>query len=96
MLERLLLRLRYSIESSILRCSESVLEVWAYEAFRLFRDRMVGTDSINRFDNIVLSIVRADWSTNLIEGLRGKNAIHAKINNGMQILYHMIVKHDYF
>ena len=48
-----------------------MLEVWAYEAFRLFRDRMVGADSINRFDNIVLSIVRSDWSANLVDVLRG-------------------------
>ena len=51
--------------------SDFVLEVWAYEAFRLFKDRMVGIDSINRFDNILMSVVRADWSSNIFDSLRG-------------------------
>ena len=53
-------------------CSDFVLEVWAYEAFRLFRDRMVGMDSINRFDNILITVVRSDWSSNIFDGLRGE------------------------
>ena len=69
--------------------SDFVLEVWAYEAFRLFKDRMVGIDSINRFDNILMSVVRADWSSNIFDSLRGRLAswvcyvhvIHANFAN---------------
>lgn len=55
------------------RCvnSEYVVEVWAYEASRLFRDRLVDADSVNRFDNILLSVARGDWSVNIFDNLQG-------------------------
>ena len=59
----------------MLCCSDFVLEVWAYEALRLFKDRMVGVDSINRFDNILQSVVRADWSSNVFDSLRGESGL---------------------
>ena len=39
-----------------------LLEMWAYEACRLFRDRLVGQESQERFDTILSSVVRSDWS----------------------------------
>ncbi|XP_064610087.1 cytoplasmic dynein 2 heavy chain 1-like isoform X3 [Liolophura sinensis] len=45
--------------------SDHVMEIWAYEARRLFRDRMVGQDGLHKFDNILMSVLRADWSSNL-------------------------------
>ena len=52
--------------------SDHVLEIWAYEAHRLFRDRMVGEDALSKFDNILLSVVRADWSANIFDELHCK------------------------
>lgn len=49
--------------------SDHVLEVWAYEAHRLFRDRMVGQDNLNKFDNILMSVVRSEWSANIFDSL---------------------------
>ena len=52
--------------------SEHVLEVWCYEAYRLFRDRLVGADARNRFDNIMATVVRSEWSANVIDNLTCK------------------------
>ena len=52
--------------------SEHVLEVWCYEAYRLFRDRLVGPDARNRFDNIMATIVRSEWSANVFDNLTCK------------------------
>ena len=78
--------------------SDFVLEVWAYEAFRLFKDRMVGIDSINRFDNILMSVVRADWSSNIFDSLRGRLAswvcyMHAQFMQMSQMI--TIKRHVY-
>ena len=47
--------------------SETVLEIWAYEARRLFRDRIVGTDGQAKFDKLLMSVVRSDWSANIFD-----------------------------
>ena len=47
--------LRYDFESV------SVLEALTYEAQRIFRDRLVGMDSINRFDMLWSQITRGEW-----------------------------------
>ena len=52
--------------------SEHVLEVWCYEAYRLFRDRLVGADARNRFDNIMATVVRSEWSANVFDNLTCK------------------------
>ncbi len=51
--------------------SKHVLEVWAYEAHCLFRDRIVGQDSLRTFDNILLSVMRAEWDSSALDGLEG-------------------------
>ena len=73
-------------------CSDFVLEVWAYEALRLFKDRMVGVDSINRFDNILQSVVRADWSSNVFDSLRGTSTFRHDTIRGILclILFNML------
>ncbi len=43
-----------------------------YEAYRLFRDRLVGTEAINRFDNILATVVRSDWSANVFDSIASK------------------------
>ena len=45
--------------------SGPLLEMWAYEACRLFRDRLVGEKAHKQFDEILTSVVRADWSLDL-------------------------------
>ena len=47
--------------------SETVLEIWAYEARRLFRDRIVGADGQAKFDKLLMSVVRSDWSANIFD-----------------------------
>ena len=36
--------------------------MWAYEACRLFRDKLVGDDAQREFDAIISSVVQSDWS----------------------------------
>ena len=44
---------------------DSLLEMWAYEGRRLFRDRLVGEKSHDQFDGIMRSVLQSDWSTNV-------------------------------
>ena len=56
---------RYTVDnSSIGATAEHLLEICAYEARRLFRDRMVG-EHAEKCDNIIKSVVRSDWSVHL-------------------------------
>ena len=64
---------RYDLtDSSSGASSDHVLEVFVYEAYRLFRDRLVGTEAINRFDNILATVVRSDWSANVFDSIASK------------------------
>lgn len=47
--------------------ADTVLDVWVYEARRLFRDRIVGADNRSKFDNMLVSLVRSDWSSDIFE-----------------------------
>jgi len=51
---------------------DAVMTIWAYEAHRLFRDRLVGEETCAKFDNILVTIVRNDWSVNIIDALASK------------------------
>lgn len=51
--------------------SESLLEVWGYEAARLFRDRLVGQSAQEKFDELLEKILKGDWSSNTIKSLKG-------------------------
>ena len=44
---------------------EVLLEMWAYEARRLFRDRLVGEKAVDQFDAILGSVLQSDWSASL-------------------------------
>lgn len=37
--------------------------MWAYEAARLFRDRLVSKGDQDAFDNILQSVIQSDWSS---------------------------------
>ncbi|EDO38992.1 predicted protein [Nematostella vectensis] len=55
--------LRYDLDPGSSDSSANLLlEVWAYEARRLFRDRLVGKQGLDRFDSILASQLRSDWS----------------------------------
>ncbi|CAK8696967.1 unnamed protein product [Clavelina lepadiformis] len=49
------------------RSADSLLSVWTYEACRMFRDRIVGSKSKDRFDSMLSSVLAHDWSTNASE-----------------------------
>uniref|UniRef100_A0A8B9KYT5 Dynein cytoplasmic 2 heavy chain 1 n=1 Tax=Astyanax mexicanus TaxID=7994 RepID=A0A8B9KYT5_ASTMX len=49
--------------------SDSVLEVIAYEARRLFRDRIVSSKDLNAFDNILSSVIRGDWGSDVLDNM---------------------------
>ena len=51
--------------------SDNLLEVWTYEACRLFKDRLVGNDAQEKFDQLLEKVLRADWSSNASSALRG-------------------------
>ncbi|XP_077984893.1 cytoplasmic dynein 2 heavy chain 1-like [Glandiceps talaboti] len=59
--------LRYDLNASTSESSsDHVLEVWAYEARRLFRDRLVGDDGLAKFDNILMGILQSEWNASHI------------------------------
>uniref|UniRef100_A0A3Q3LA71 Dynein cytoplasmic 2 heavy chain 1 n=1 Tax=Labrus bergylta TaxID=56723 RepID=A0A3Q3LA71_9LABR len=47
----------------------AVLEVVAYEARRLFRDRLVSSKDLHTFDNILSSIIRGDWGSDALDNM---------------------------
>ncbi|XP_022257756.1 cytoplasmic dynein 2 heavy chain 1-like, partial [Limulus polyphemus] len=50
---------------------DGLLEIWAYEACRLFRDRLADEDACCRFDDILNNIVRGDWGLQALDKLEG-------------------------
>ena len=52
--------------------AENLLEVWTYEAFRLFRDRLVGRDAQEKFDQLIDKTLQTDWSFNALGSLKGE------------------------
>ena len=48
----------------------SVLEAWAYEACRLFRDKLVNEDDIEKFDTILKNVLYSDWNSKAAENLK--------------------------
>lgn len=68
--------------------AETVMTIWAYEANRLFRDRLVGEETCTKFDNILVTIVRNDWSVNVIDTLA--SAYNCR---GQYLRYNVLVLH---
>ncbi|CAL4157019.1 unnamed protein product, partial [Meganyctiphanes norvegica] len=50
--------------------TQTLLEVWFYEACRLFRDKLVEEEDITKFDSIILACLHSDW------GLDLRNHVH--------------------
>ena len=54
--------LRYPTAQDTGSSPNLLLEVWAYEARRVFRDRLVGEKAVAEFDAILGSVLRSNWS----------------------------------
>ncbi|XP_013869519.1 cytoplasmic dynein 2 heavy chain 1 [Austrofundulus limnaeus] len=61
--------LRYDLTSAQSNLTDSILEVVAYEARRLFRDRLVSSKDVHNFENILSSIIRGDWGSDVLDNL---------------------------
>ncbi|XP_023565248.1 cytoplasmic dynein 2 heavy chain 1 [Octodon degus] len=48
-----------------------VLEIVAYEARRLFRDKIVGAKELHLFDSILASVLQGDWGSDVTENMAG-------------------------
>lgn len=42
--------------------SDGLIKMWAYEACRLFRDKLVGDNAKEEFDAILGTVIRSVWS----------------------------------
>ncbi|XP_062407923.1 dynein cytoplasmic 2 heavy chain 1 [Sardina pilchardus] len=49
--------------------ADTVLEIVAYEARRLFRDRIVTAKDLHAFDNILMSVIRGDWGSDVLDSM---------------------------
>ncbi|KAF7666054.1 hypothetical protein LDENG_00118150 [Lucifuga dentata] len=61
--------LRYDLTAAQSNVTDSVLEVVAYEARRLFRDRLVSSKDLHTFDNILTSIIWGDWGSDALDNM---------------------------
>lgn len=57
---------------SLIQTADFVLEVLAYEARRLFRDRIVGMKELQVFDNILTKVFQGDWGSDVLDNMAGK------------------------
>uniref|UniRef100_A0A3Q4HAW8 Cytoplasmic dynein 2 heavy chain 1 n=1 Tax=Neolamprologus brichardi TaxID=32507 RepID=A0A3Q4HAW8_NEOBR len=74
--------LRYDLTAAQSNVTDSVLEVVAYEARRLFRDRLVSSKDLHTFDNILSSIIRGDWGSDALDNMTGCNLHSITRENG--------------
>ncbi|XP_054598719.1 cytoplasmic dynein 2 heavy chain 1 isoform X1 [Nothobranchius furzeri] len=61
--------LRYDLTAAQSNLTDSIMEVVAYEARRLFRDRLVSSKDLHNFDNILSSIIRGDWGSDVLDNM---------------------------
>ncbi|XP_029699181.1 cytoplasmic dynein 2 heavy chain 1 isoform X3 [Takifugu rubripes] len=61
--------LRYDLTTAQSHVTDSVLEAVAYEARRLFRDRLVSSRDLHNFDNILSSIIRGEWGSDVLDNM---------------------------
>lgn len=57
--------MRYDIAEGSNDSAEALLKIWAYQAKRLFGDRLVGKESREKFDSTLVSALRNDWSVSV-------------------------------
>ncbi|CAL8361611.1 unnamed protein product [Merluccius merluccius] len=61
--------LRYDLTAAHANVTDSVLEVVASEARRLFRDRLVSSKDLHIFNNILSSVIQGDWGSNALDDM---------------------------
>ncbi|CAF0769940.1 unnamed protein product [Adineta steineri] len=65
---------------------ENLLEIWIYEACRLFKDRLVGNDAQEKFDQLIDKTLKTDWSSNALASLKDSYFVSWPNHNGRQTL----------
>ncbi|XP_075274100.1 cytoplasmic dynein 2 heavy chain 1 isoform X3 [Opisthocomus hoazin] len=59
---------RYDLAGgSLTQTADYVLEIVAYEARRLFRDKIVGMKELHVFDNILMKVFQGDWGSDILD-----------------------------
>ena len=58
---------------------ENLLEAWSYEAARLFKDRLVGSNAQEKFDQLIDDTLKTDWSSTALNSIKG-NLVSDTIN----------------
>lgn len=61
---------------SSIQTADYVLEIVAYEAHRLFRDKIVGKKELHIFDNILMKVFQDDWDSDVLDNMAGKPFRH--------------------
>ncbi|NWH43496.1 DYHC2 protein, partial [Fregata magnificens] len=62
--------LRYDLAGgSSIQTVDYVLEIVAYEAHRLFRDKIVGMKELQVFDNILMKVFQSDWGSDVLDNM---------------------------
>ncbi|XP_035398354.1 cytoplasmic dynein 2 heavy chain 1 [Cygnus atratus] len=49
--------------------ADYVLEIIAYEACRLFRDKLVGMKDLHVFDNVLMKVFQSDWGSDVLDNM---------------------------
>ena len=57
--------LRYDASGDSGNSAETLLKIWAYQAKRLVSDRLVGRENVEKFENMLTSVIRNDWSVTI-------------------------------
>ncbi|NXG46652.1 DYHC2 protein, partial [Psilopogon haemacephalus] len=61
---------RYDLaDGSSTQTADNVLEIVAYEAHRLFRDKIVGVKELHVFDNILMKVFQDDWGSDVLDNM---------------------------
>jgi len=61
---------RYALDAGD-KSSNGVLEAWAHEARRIFRDKLTDDDARSKFDEILKAALYADWNSKAAEAAAG-------------------------
>ncbi|XP_040514464.1 cytoplasmic dynein 2 heavy chain 1 isoform X1 [Gallus gallus] len=61
---------RYNLsDGPSMQTADHVLEIVAYEACRLFRDKIVGRKDLHVFDNILMKVFQSDWGSDFLDNM---------------------------
>uniref|UniRef100_A0A8C0I8A9 Cytoplasmic dynein 2 heavy chain 1 n=1 Tax=Bubo bubo TaxID=30461 RepID=A0A8C0I8A9_BUBBB len=61
---------RYDLAGgSSIQTADYVLEIVAYEACRLFRDKIVGVKELHVFDNVLIKVFQGDWGSDILDNM---------------------------